>query len=187
MKTVRHNFSKEVKMHLACGNDEFHTVLNYVYFSEGYAYASDSHVLVKNKISEISNFDEKEIKLLDGMIIHNKSFKELLKYDTVKVTEDGFDCVKGNMRSLIRFDKGDVRTEKHLKSMINVLQSAMGGSNDPIKIIRINIENIKTLNEAMFGGDMCKFFFHGEFNGVVLKPMDDAISSVGLVMPLNEI
>lgn len=49
MKT-RHNFNRGLRMDLACSrNDYFIPIFSYIYFKDGYAYASDTHILVKKQ------------------------------------------------------------------------------------------------------------------------------------------
>ena len=91
MKT-RHNFNKDLRMDLAC-SDYFRPVFSYIHFKDGYAYASDIHILVKNKLSECSTFTDEEIEKLDGKFIGSKAYKSILSYDMVQVTDMGFECM----------------------------------------------------------------------------------------------
>lgn len=107
MKKFRHNFNKGIELHKVCSVDEFRPVMNYVYFENGYAIACDGHILIKAKVSEISNFDESEIELLNGHFLHARGFQLLMKYDVVSVEEDGF-LVQGDGYSIkINFYSGD--------------------------------------------------------------------------------
>lgn len=96
MKKVRHNFKKGIELHKVCAIDELRPVLNYIYFNGPYAIACDGHILIKAKVSEISNFDESEIELLNGHFLHARGFQLLMKYDVVSVEEDGF-LVQGDV------------------------------------------------------------------------------------------
>lgn len=49
MKDDKKNFNKKVKMHLACADDELRPALACIYFKNDFAYASDGHILVRNK------------------------------------------------------------------------------------------------------------------------------------------
>ena len=50
MKTERFNFDKSCQMHLACSYDEdFRASQCCVYFKDGFAYATDNHILVKKQ------------------------------------------------------------------------------------------------------------------------------------------
>ena len=90
MKKVRHNFKKGIELHKVCAVDEWRPVLNYIYFDGPYAIASDGHILIKTKVNEISNFDEQEIEMLNGHLLHAKSFQLLMRYPVVSIEKDGF-------------------------------------------------------------------------------------------------
>lgn len=79
MKQEVKNFSKKYPLWKACGfHDDFRTGMHYISFANGYAYATDSHILVRARLTDISNFDEQDLSLLDGKFIHGKLFKEIL-------------------------------------------------------------------------------------------------------------
>ena len=67
---TKNNFDKKVQMHLACSTDDFHPETQCVFFNNGYAYATDTHILVRNRISEISGLNESEIEALNGKFLH---------------------------------------------------------------------------------------------------------------------
>ena len=79
MKQEVKNFSKKYPLWKACGfHDDFRKGIHYISFANGYAYATDSHILVRARLTDISNFDEQDLSLLDGKFIHGKLFKEIL-------------------------------------------------------------------------------------------------------------
>lgn len=88
-------------MDLACNNDPFRPIFGYVYFKDGYAYASDSHILVKNKLQECSSFTDEEIERLNGKFISAKAYKSIISFETVDVTETGFECNMGEQQRVI--------------------------------------------------------------------------------------
>lgn len=80
MKTIFKNFDKSYPLYLACGlKDTFRESMHYIMFSNGYAYATDSHILVKARLTDISDFDEQDLALLDGKFIHANNFKKIVK------------------------------------------------------------------------------------------------------------
>ena len=79
----RINFNKDVHMHLACAKDDFRPQMQCIYFKDGFAYATDAHVLVKNDLTACSNLDPEQIALLDGKLLHADHYKDILKYDTI--------------------------------------------------------------------------------------------------------
>lgn len=100
MKT-RHNFNRCLRMDLACSrNDYFRPVFSYIHFKDGYAYASDTHILVKNNLSECSTFTDEEIEKLDGKFIGSKAYKSILSYDMVQVTDRSFVLLQDRKSSI---------------------------------------------------------------------------------------
>lgn len=126
MKTIFKNFDKSYPLYLACGlKDIYRTSMHYIMFSNGYAYATDSHILVKARLTDISNFDEQDLALLDGKFIHANSFKKIVKSKgevsitseaiVVKETECEFACPLKTKKSVnfpdcekVMSRKGDV-------------------------------------------------------------------------------
>lgn len=96
MKQVRKNFSKQYPLHKACGlDDKFRISLHYIMFKNGYAYATDSYILVRARLTDISNFDEDDLAKLDGYYIHAQSFKAIQKSSGEVIIEDGQIRVRG--------------------------------------------------------------------------------------------
>jgi len=101
---LRINFRKDCKMHLACSNDELRLVMNYIYFNDGFAYSSNGHILIKNKLSEITELiSDDQLELLNGKYIHKTSFRKILEYDTVKIIESGIECKSNSNFSIVEF------------------------------------------------------------------------------------
>ena len=90
MKQINKNFSKSFPLWLACGfKDTFRTSMHYIMFANGYAYATDSHILVRARLTDISDFDEPDLALLEGKCIHGNNFKKIVKSKgVINITED---------------------------------------------------------------------------------------------------
>ena len=79
MKQEVKNFNKKYPLWKARGfHDYITTGVHYISFANGYAYATDCHILVRARLTDISNFDEQELSLLDGKFIHGNFFKEIV-------------------------------------------------------------------------------------------------------------
>ena len=87
--TRRVNFNKSLQMHLACATDSIRVVMEHIYFQDGFAYASDAHVLVKNDLSVCSSISQEQIEILNGKLLHKDAYKEILKYDVIDISEEG--------------------------------------------------------------------------------------------------
>lgn len=99
MKQKNPNFSKTFPLWKACGlNDEIRVPLHYISFAHGYAYATNSYILVKARLTDISDFDEMDLSLLDGKFIHANNFKRIvqskgqinIKGDSIEVVEENY-------------------------------------------------------------------------------------------------
>ncbi len=90
----RRNFGSSFKLHLCCAIDrsDVRQFAHYIHFRDGYAYASDAHILVRADIATICHnlFAEEEIQHLNGKSIHADCYKQLLSESFVTIDEQGF-------------------------------------------------------------------------------------------------
>ena len=63
-------------------------------FKDGYAYATNSYILVRAKLEDISNFDEEDINKLDGFYIHAQSFKAIQKSTLAEMSDAVVNIIK---------------------------------------------------------------------------------------------
>lgn len=144
MKQEVKNFSKKYPLWKACGfHDDFRTGMHYISFANGYAYATDSHILVRARLTDISNFDEQDLSLLDGKFIHGKFFKELLNCKgNVIITADA-----------IIAERNECKISYPLMTGIRfpVCEKAMVGSDvtEIKKVFGIKARFLNTLSEVM--------------------------------------
>lgn len=88
MKKDRFNF--KAQLHRACAKDDLHPVMCYIHFKDGYAYATDSKVLVRSRLWEhCSVIDAAN---LNGHALHRDSFAQIIKYSNAQATEGGVKC-----------------------------------------------------------------------------------------------
>ena len=80
-------FYKEYKLHKACANDDLRPAMHYVCFKDGYAYATDAHIAVRARLSDICALSDEDIAKLNGHLIHKSQYEMLLKYSTIEIGE----------------------------------------------------------------------------------------------------
>ena len=85
----RYNFNKYAKMNLLCSKDGLRPTLAYIYFNECNAIASDGYAMLVSPVREISNLSDEDIEKLNGKLIDSNSYKDLLKFDVIRVETDG--------------------------------------------------------------------------------------------------
>ena len=92
MTIQRKNFDKRFKLHMAVTFTPDKPEKNFIRFARGYAYAGDGYVFVRAALRHISNFEAQELEIMEGRSISAAAFQRMLEYDTVSVTERGFEA-----------------------------------------------------------------------------------------------
>ena len=83
------NFLEDYKLWKACAKkNDVRPVLEYVFFRNGYAYASDAHILVRVPLDLCTTFPDEQRELLDGYAIHGQMLKNVVKYEKVTVSHE---------------------------------------------------------------------------------------------------
>ena len=83
-KTVKH------ALHKVCGKDELRPAFDYIWFHNGFSYATNGHVAVKIPTNEIFTNDDEACKLLDGKLIHLDIWRMMVFGKHCLVSTDGF-------------------------------------------------------------------------------------------------
>lgn len=178
---TKNNFDKKVQMHLACSKDNVsRRETECIFFNNGYTYATDTRILVRNRISEISGLNESEIEALNGKFLHADFYKDMLKYDSIMIAEDGIECSKGNDKAFFYFS-----TFEKYPDAEKVLQDALNKQTVPLPQFSFDMKLIQRLNKALYKSDSCTATFKGVGNPIIFDSMDAEVSSVGLFMPLH--
>jgi hypothetical protein len=140
MKT-KQKFNFNTKINLACGDDNLRPRFNYVYFVNGFMYASDAHILVKQSLQlhTIINCN-----LLNGKSIHKNTYTNILKYQFAHATENGIECsMRGNADVvLFKYSKNEM-TMPDFESVLNFEYKSMSS-------IKINCIKFKRLISSMY-------------------------------------
>ena len=180
----RINFIKSVKMHHACSCCDLRPAMRCILFENGYAYASDGHIAVRHEINEISNFPDEQKNILEGKLLHKDSYRKILKYNFVKITEAGFECLNSSDGSIAIFPffKLDVK----FPNAEEVVQKSLGKESAGVGLAKFaaSADKISRLCKALGDGG-CKYLFtHTNANDVIIVRTDDYPSSIGLLMPI---
>ena len=181
----RTNFNKNVLMHLATSNDIYRTNFNFIWFKNGLAYASNAHIIVRQNISEISNFNDEQIALLEGKRIHAASYKQILKYESVQITDSGMRCwITAESSILFEFSK---ITSDFTEMCDKIISEALG--NEPKVCGKFGIQPTLLLNikKAMgiysFEGVILDIYTANM--PIIVRPnKDDRPGTMGMIMPV---
>lgn len=180
MNELKNNFDKKVQMHLACSKEEMRPAMQCIFFNNGFAYATDMYILVRNRISEISGLEPHEIEALNGKFLHADCYKDMLKYDNIMIAEDGIECSKGDNKVFFYFSKF-----KEYPNAEKVLSEALNRQPTPISQANFDMTLMLRLNKALYKSDYCSATFKGMGNPVVFDSLADDVSSIGLMTTLS--
>lgn len=177
----RVNFNKSIQMHLACAaNDDFRPEMEHIYFQDGFAYASDAHVLVRNDLSICSSIPAEQIEILNGKMLHRDAYKEILKYDIIDISEEGIQCKKGNNTAFFYFNTSSDLKYPKVKELIYEVTRA---STVPVPQVAINPKLLGILSKALYHEHEIVFTFKGESKGIVCEDNVTVTNCVGIIMP----
>ncbi len=180
MAETKNNFNKKAQMHLAClkGNDQ-RKDLECVYFNNGFAYATNQQILVKNRIDEICGLEPHEIEALNGKFLHADFYREMLKYDSIMIAEDGIECTKGDNKAFFYFSKFEKFPDAE-----KVLSRALSLPSVPMPEVSFDMKLIQRLNKALYRSDRCTARFKGVNQPMIFDSMEADVSSVGIIICL---
>ena len=143
------------KLHECTAKDSLRPMLQCVHFLNGFAYASNSYVCIKQSL-EYHNIVEPEN--LDGEALHRDSYAAAMKFDYVLATPDGLDCSSVNGQKAFyeyyrpeNIDTGEDSLEKVGRNRIpdfeRVLNPARGVTS--MSFIGVNPDHFTTLMKAL--------------------------------------
>lgn len=90
-KTKKQTFN--TKVFECCADDKLRPIMQCVFFENGYAYASDGTVAIKQTLSFQTVIDIPE---LDGKLLHKDSYSAVMGFEFATATPDGIDCLNAN-------------------------------------------------------------------------------------------
>lgn len=168
----RYNFFAKARVDTFCRKDDYYPVLNNILFDGGKAVATNGCVLIVADVSEISNLKQCDIDKLNGHQINSKMYREILKYDNIKVTDEGIECVKhentqDEIRVVYKFkSKQDQSKFVNYKNIIES-ESKNALSSKEFKT-SFSCESIKKVI-GVFGASYMDLKFTSNSNGVIIK------------------
>ena len=172
MAEIKNTFISD--LHLACANDKSRPAMQCVHFKDGFAFASDGYVVVKQPLhlNLVDNMD-----ILDGVSIHSESFKAIRKMKHVTATEDGFECTSKDGSKV--FFQYSMEIAPDFEAVLKPKGVQMMGE------IGVNPGLIGVLKKAMAGGDRVKMTFQGQGAAILIEPLSvDYEGEVAMIMPL---
>lgn len=179
MSDLRVNFNKDVMMHIACETSDYSPATQNIYFKDGFAYASDGHILVKNELSACSTIDEQQLQILDEKMLHYSHYKDILKYDVIEISEEGIEAKKNGQKAFFYFN-----TTEKFPDAEKVINDALSLTPVHTSQFALNIELLARLKKALCTNGQIKFTYKGENRAMICENLQsDYLNCIGIIMP----
>lgn len=177
MGRVKKNFKSPI--YLACSNDDLRPVIQLVIFEEGYAVCTDAYILVRQKL-ELHGFTPEEIALMEGKRIHGRTLKEIMRYDTVTVSDQGFVCTNDYTTALFPWDTEEGRHPDYKKVIPHVQDR------QPVVKISFNPAYIETVRKVSIKQRIASILeFNGTSKAALITTADNGLDDeLILLMPV---
>lgn len=189
MKDNTYNFRKRAKLYLCCSRDDLRPDMNNIYFDEGHAIATNGHIMICADLHDISNLNDEDIEKLNGKLLNSASYKELLKYPNICVTDNAIEAEKpigiyGTMKASFEFTKDT--TYPNYKSVLYDISVPEDEDKRVPNIFSVgfNTDSLKKIADSV-GVKLLYLKFFSKSGAVEVFFEDSDITDTrGLVMPL---
>ena len=186
-------FYKEFKLHKACANDDFRPAMHYVCFKDGYAYATDAHIAVRARLSDISALSDDDIAKLNGHLIHKSHYEMLLKYSRIEIGDGTITLIdpESKVRTTIQLTKlattdEDVAASKGLAIKYPNVDAIINSdrSEEPLQQVGFNIVLLNKIAAAMGLTSRIGLRFTTGGHQMVVLGVEPGIDVRGIIMPI---
>lgn len=165
----------------ACSNDHLRPALCHAFVRDGFIYATNAHVAVKQSLEHIHGIEIDERRIIEGKYFSVHLLKQLEKCDIVVFKEDGIHTECGSTKAVYQYT-----SEQGLFPDVDaVLPSA--GNSEAVPYIGFNPKLFKIISEAMMTDtDQFRLEFNGAHRAIVVTANGyDREHQIGILMPIN--
>lgn len=162
-------------LHEICSKDELRPAYNCIHFINGYAYATDGSMAIKQSLEYHSILAPEN---LNGNAIHRESYKEIMKFDFAEATDEGIKCTDTDGRTAF-FEYFNLENQKPLNFEAIIDNFSAKG----VDFIGFSAEKIYKMKKAFHTLDG---FLKFDFAGIDKAMRITAIgldNQVGIIMP----
>jgi hypothetical protein len=177
MKNTKKIGGFKTKIWNVLGKDEMSQSLMYAKVLNGYIYASNGKILIKQSLQEFHEIEKEQADIIEGKTFHRDLLKQLWAFEVVGFDQDKIRASVGGAHT--EFDYSPTITSPNFES---VLTRPYG----EIKQISLDHKLIKTLCDAMHFDGFPKFYFTGECTATTIcNNIDELHIQHGIIMPAS--
>lgn len=187
MKYISNPFKKH-PIDLCCSSDELRPFINYIYFIDGVAYASNANMILALSLTDIEA--EKElIDCINGFKMHYSDMKLMHSYDRLFPDKNGrifLNEEKSRILQLQHFEFDD--ENKNYLKITELFQKGMAElktHSESISKIKIGLYLLERIGESVGFMNSARFNFLKNPSRVLLE-FDNYKKSFAIVMPMMD-
>lgn len=163
----------------ACSDDGMRSALQCVSIKNGYVYATNAHIVIKQSLENIHDITGEQAEALEGKLIHKDVVKYLMSCENVIFRNDYIDVVNGNFKLKIEYSD----LELIYPNIENILK---GFKKEAKSEIGFTTKNLETLYATMAGttGQVKLMFNKGHGYIKIIHPSYEEQDQMGILMPV---
>lgn len=164
---MKKNFKRKLSIVCKKTSKDDLDALQYLHFKNGFVYATNAHILVRQSLKS-HDFSDNEIALLDGVCMHKDVFDVIYQYEEIYITKEG-------EKTYVEGTKGRVTAKYALKTCekegiaaINFEAVLPQGKLrlNPKVLFGVNVEYLALLKSVVLSehqeGPIVQMFFQGD-------------------------
>lgn len=128
------------KVEAICSTDDLRSALNCVYFKNGFLYATDATIALKQRL-ELHGLNKDFIRHLDGKMLGRTQLKKMRKCDRFEIVDGGILSVKNGVETMHPF-----AVDLNYPDIDAVIPNDFG----KLESIKVSAAYLKKLEDAMF-------------------------------------
>ena len=177
------------KTELIVSTDNLRENMCRVYFKNGFLYATNAQVALKQHLS-LFKFTEGEINNLNGRSISLDDWLIIRKFKSHSATESGIFCKTKNTELFFNYKDNGFKSQKMVDEIENVFKTALELDKENQETFSLNSKLLNNISQAMFLGINKGLVFKckGRHKAIILWSKSDEYpldKQIGLIMPIN--
>jgi hypothetical protein len=169
---------------LIIGNDTFRPQLNRVYFKDGFLYVTNSHCILRQKLT-LFGFTEEEVKLLNGNSISREHWIGISKFTEHEPSKYGLTCSKNGFKVFYKYDNEGFEDQDMVVKMENVIKSLLELEKNNDTAFGLNVDLLYDLKRSMFIENHLAFNLKGARNGLLVFSNESIEYQLAVIMPVT--
>lgn len=166
------------KLYECCSDDKMRPLFQCVHFENGYAYAADGMIAIKQTLAFQSIVNPEE---LDGKSIHRDSYKQIMAFEIAEANADGIECWNENGQKVF-FEYYELKDGEKVPDFEKVINTRHGLTN--LTFLGIDPKMLMRLNHAIYcpAGHTIRMQFTG-INKPILIDVPGIDEQTAILMP----